>query len=40
MEEEIIAYVSAETPLMSDPASWLVLAFTGSPLITLLSLKI
>lgn len=40
MEEEITACVNAETPLMSDPTSWPGLAFTSSPLITLLSLKI
>lgn len=40
MEKEIIGYVNAETPVMSDPTSWLVLAFTSSPLIALLSLKI
>lgn len=40
MEEEIIAYVNDETPLMSDPSSWSALAFISSPLIALLSLKI
>lgn len=40
MEKEIIAYVNTETPLMSDPTSRLVLAFTRGPLIALLSLKI
>lgn len=30
MEEEIIAYVNAGTPLMSDPTSWPVLAFTST----------
>lgn len=40
MEEEIIADENAETPLMSDPTSWPVLAFTSSPLMALLSLKI
>lgn len=38
--EKIIAYVNTETLAVSDSTLWLVLYFTSSPLISLLSLKI
>lgn len=38
--EETVAYVTAETLPASDSTLWLVLCFTSSPLISLLSFKI